>query len=162
MEIWFKLATEPAIKGAIPAVRCMSIAYIATHAETPYRTDLPLPSSPVGGPLLKFVSSKKVSPPFFQFLVWPPYWKFSLSEPLIWVTTSPIYDNLGINNQTSKLMPLHILPHAILVPAERCFVSPARRPRQRDWQSSNLFRLVYTELECAHVVKGGRSAHVTT
>ena len=36
MEIKFELATEPAVKGTIAIVACVSIAYIATHAETPY------------------------------------------------------------------------------------------------------------------------------
>jgi hypothetical protein len=36
MEIKFKLATEPAVKGTIAVVACVSIAYIATHAEAPY------------------------------------------------------------------------------------------------------------------------------
>jgi len=36
MEIKFKLATEPAVKGTIAAVACASIAYVSTHAETPY------------------------------------------------------------------------------------------------------------------------------
>ena len=36
MEIKFELATEPAIKGTIAVVACISIAYIATIAETPY------------------------------------------------------------------------------------------------------------------------------
>jgi hypothetical protein len=36
MEIKFKLATEPAIKGTIAFVDCISIAYIATHVEIPY------------------------------------------------------------------------------------------------------------------------------
>jgi hypothetical protein len=36
MEIKFELATEPAVKGTIAVVACVSIAYIATHAETPY------------------------------------------------------------------------------------------------------------------------------
>jgi hypothetical protein len=35
MEIKFELATEPAIKGVIAVVACVSIAYIATHAKTP-------------------------------------------------------------------------------------------------------------------------------
>jgi hypothetical protein len=35
MEIKFELATEPAIKGTIAVVTCISIAYIATHAKTP-------------------------------------------------------------------------------------------------------------------------------
>ena len=36
MEIKFELATEPAIKGTIAVVACVSITYIATHAKTPY------------------------------------------------------------------------------------------------------------------------------
>jgi len=36
MEIKFELATEPAIKGTIAVVACVSIAYIATHTKTPY------------------------------------------------------------------------------------------------------------------------------
>ena len=36
MEIKFEVATEPAVKGTIAVVPCVSIAYIATHAETPY------------------------------------------------------------------------------------------------------------------------------
>ena len=36
MEIKFELATEPAVKGTIAVVACVSIAYIATHAKTPY------------------------------------------------------------------------------------------------------------------------------
>ena len=36
MEIKFELATEPAVKGTIAIVACISIAYITTHAETPY------------------------------------------------------------------------------------------------------------------------------
>jgi hypothetical protein len=36
MEIKFELATEPADKGTIAVVACVSIAYIATHAKTPY------------------------------------------------------------------------------------------------------------------------------
>jgi len=36
MEIKFELATEPAIKGTIAVVACVSIAYITTHAKTPY------------------------------------------------------------------------------------------------------------------------------
>jgi hypothetical protein len=35
MEIKVELATEPAIKGTIAVVACVSIAYIATHAEIP-------------------------------------------------------------------------------------------------------------------------------
>jgi len=36
MEIKFELATEPAIKGTIAVVACISIAYVSTHADTPY------------------------------------------------------------------------------------------------------------------------------
>jgi len=37
MEIKFELATEPAVKGTIAVVACVSIAYVSTHADTPYR-----------------------------------------------------------------------------------------------------------------------------
>jgi hypothetical protein len=33
MEIRFKLATKPAVKGTIAVVSCVSIAYVATHAQ---------------------------------------------------------------------------------------------------------------------------------
>jgi len=36
MEIKFELATELAIKGTIAVVACISIAYVSTHADTPY------------------------------------------------------------------------------------------------------------------------------
>ena len=36
MEIKLELATEPAVKGTIAVVACVSIAYVSTHAETPY------------------------------------------------------------------------------------------------------------------------------
>jgi hypothetical protein len=36
VEIKFGLATEPAVKGTIAVVACVSIAYVSTHAETPY------------------------------------------------------------------------------------------------------------------------------
>jgi len=36
MEIKFELATEPAVKGTITVVACVSIAYVPTHAETPF------------------------------------------------------------------------------------------------------------------------------
>jgi hypothetical protein len=36
MEIKFELATEPAVKGTITVVACVSIAYVSTHAETPF------------------------------------------------------------------------------------------------------------------------------
>jgi hypothetical protein len=38
MEICFKLATDPAVKGTIAAVSCISIAYVGTHAQNWYRT----------------------------------------------------------------------------------------------------------------------------
>ena len=38
MEIRFKLATEPAVKGTIAVVSCVSIAHVATHTKTPYKT----------------------------------------------------------------------------------------------------------------------------
>jgi hypothetical protein len=41
----------------------------------------------------------------------------------------PICDKLGINNPSSKSSSLHYLLHAILVPEQRCFVSPTGRPR---------------------------------
>jgi hypothetical protein len=37
MEIRFELATEPAVKGTIAVVSCISIAHVATHTKTPYR-----------------------------------------------------------------------------------------------------------------------------
>ena len=36
MELKFELATKPAMKGTIAVVACISIAYISTHADTPY------------------------------------------------------------------------------------------------------------------------------
>ncbi len=42
MEIHFKLATKPAVKGTITVVSCVSIAYIATHARNWYRTSCAL------------------------------------------------------------------------------------------------------------------------
>jgi hypothetical protein len=33
MEICFELANEPAVKGTIAVVSCVSIAYVATHAQ---------------------------------------------------------------------------------------------------------------------------------
>ncbi len=38
MEICFEVATEPAVKGTIAVVSCVSIAYVATHAQTWYIT----------------------------------------------------------------------------------------------------------------------------
>ncbi len=42
MEICFKLATKPAVKGTIAVVSCVSIAYIAAHAKSRYRTSCAL------------------------------------------------------------------------------------------------------------------------
>jgi hypothetical protein len=43
MEIHFELlATEPAVKGTIAMVSCMSIAYVATHVQNWYRTSCAL------------------------------------------------------------------------------------------------------------------------
>jgi hypothetical protein len=36
MEIKFEKATEPAVKGTIAVVACVTIAYVSTHADTPY------------------------------------------------------------------------------------------------------------------------------
>jgi hypothetical protein len=36
MEIRFELATKPAVKGSIAVASCVSIAYIATHAQNWY------------------------------------------------------------------------------------------------------------------------------
>jgi hypothetical protein len=36
MKIKFERAKEPAVKGTIAVVACVSIAYVSTHAETPY------------------------------------------------------------------------------------------------------------------------------
>jgi hypothetical protein len=38
MEIHFKLATKPAVKGTIAVVSWVSIAYVATHAQNWYGT----------------------------------------------------------------------------------------------------------------------------
>ncbi len=38
MEIRFELATKPAVKGTIAVVSCVSIAYVATHAQNWYGT----------------------------------------------------------------------------------------------------------------------------
>jgi hypothetical protein len=42
MDICFKLATKPAFKGTIAVVSCMSMAYIAIHAQNWYRTSCTL------------------------------------------------------------------------------------------------------------------------
>ena len=79
----------------------------------------------VGGPLIKYLSSS----PFFSFfgltavLKIPPFPKSDVGSNIA------NYDNIGINNPSSKLTPLHTLPDAILVPGQKCFVSPTGRPR---------------------------------
>jgi hypothetical protein len=42
MEILFDLATKPAVKGSIAVVSCVSIAYVATHAQNWYGTSCAL------------------------------------------------------------------------------------------------------------------------
>jgi hypothetical protein len=42
MEICFEFATEPAVKGTIAVVSCVSIAYIATHVQNWYGTSCAL------------------------------------------------------------------------------------------------------------------------
>jgi hypothetical protein len=42
MEICFKLATKPALKGIVAVVSCVSIALIATHAQNWYGTSCAL------------------------------------------------------------------------------------------------------------------------
>jgi hypothetical protein len=42
MEKRFKHATKPAVKGTIAVVSCVSIAYIATHAQIWYGTSCAL------------------------------------------------------------------------------------------------------------------------
>jgi hypothetical protein len=42
MEIRFELATEPAVKGTIAVVSCVSIAYVTTHAQNWYGTSCAL------------------------------------------------------------------------------------------------------------------------
>jgi hypothetical protein len=42
MEICFKLATKPAVKGTIAVVSCVSIACVATHAQNWYGTSCAL------------------------------------------------------------------------------------------------------------------------
>ncbi len=71
-------------------------------------------------------------------------------------TTSLNYDNFGIKTPSSKSSPLHILLHAILVPAESCFVSPPGRPRYRDWRTGYFFSFAPAELEGAHEEKRWR------
>jgi hypothetical protein len=42
MEIRFKLATKPAVKGTITVFSCISIAYVATHMQNCYGTSCAL------------------------------------------------------------------------------------------------------------------------
>jgi hypothetical protein len=42
MEIRFELATKPAVKGTIAVVSCVSVAYVATHAQNWYGTSCAL------------------------------------------------------------------------------------------------------------------------
>jgi hypothetical protein len=42
MEIRFKLATKPAVKGTIDVVSFVSIAYVTTHAQNWYGTSCAL------------------------------------------------------------------------------------------------------------------------
>ncbi len=42
MEIRFKLATKPAVKGTLVVVSCVSIAYVATHTQNWYGTSCTL------------------------------------------------------------------------------------------------------------------------
>ncbi len=42
MEIHFKLATKPVVKGTIAVVSCVFIAYAATHAQNWYGTSCAL------------------------------------------------------------------------------------------------------------------------
>jgi hypothetical protein len=42
MEIHFELATKPAVKGTIAIVSCVSIAYVAIHAQNWYGTSCAL------------------------------------------------------------------------------------------------------------------------
>jgi hypothetical protein len=78
----------------------------------------------LGGPLIKYLSSS----PFFSLFGLTAVLKI-LSFPSSDVGSNIAnYDNIGINNPSSKSTPLHTLPDAILVPAQRCFVSPTGRP----------------------------------
>ncbi len=42
MEISFKLATKPAVKGTIAVVSCVSVAYVATYVQNWYGTSCAL------------------------------------------------------------------------------------------------------------------------
>jgi hypothetical protein len=48
MEIRFKLATKPAAKGTIAVFSCVSIAYVATHAQNWHGTSCALLISIIG------------------------------------------------------------------------------------------------------------------
>ncbi len=114
----------------------------------------------VGGPVLKYLSRT----PFFPIFSLTTVLKF-LENSLSWcptltvverrveATTSLNYYNFVINNPSSKSPPLHILPDAIVVPPQRCFVSTSGRPRQRYRQSSFFCSVLSTELQCASVAK---------
>ena len=79
----------------------------------------------LGGPLINYLPSA----PFLSIFGPTAVPKILVFRALALGARSPIYDKLGINNPSSKLSPLHILLHAILVPEQRCFVSPTGRPR---------------------------------
>jgi hypothetical protein len=42
LEICFELATKPTVKGTITVLSCVSIAYVATHAQIWYGTSCAL------------------------------------------------------------------------------------------------------------------------
>jgi len=86
---------------------------------------LPHPVQLVGGPLIKYLPIAS----FFSIFGPTAAPKILVFRALALGARSPIYDKLGINNPSSKSSPLHILLHAILVPEQRCFVSPTGRPR---------------------------------
>ena len=79
----------------------------------------------VGGPVIKYSSSA----PFFSIFGPTAIPKILVFRALALGARLPIYDKLGINNPSSKLPPLHILLHSIMVPSQRCFISPSGRPR---------------------------------
>jgi len=82
--------------------------------------------SEIGGPeLIKYLPSA----PFFSIFGPTAVPKILVFQALALGVRSPIYDKLGVNNPSSKSSPLHILLQAILVPEQRCFVSPTGRPR---------------------------------
>ena len=81
----------------------------------------------IGGPVLKFVASNNVSPLFPIFGLTVVLKIFSFGALALGDNIANL-DNIGINNSSSKLTPLHTLLHVILVPGERCFVSPTEDP----------------------------------